>query len=320
MLKTQYTVFVPLLMMWLCFSCAPQKQDGSELIEQTSLVTNGISPKSEALISHTAVRVNSQLLNGAYNLCSGAVIAPNVVLTAAHCVTSQNSNGQIVVLPGKNVTVENAFGSFFQQRVSVERILVHEKYLSQNSCIDQKRCSVERMYSDYGRDIALLKLTSNLPREYRPAVIERDVNQVYQQDLQFAGFGAWILRTSEEDTNQWTEMAVGRILRKQNIQIGDADPSMGSSSDLSHRMTFEGEGSDAALCHGDSGGPIFYERNGRISIVGVSVGYPFTTERNQKEYRCARSGLKQLVATVFATNFTFLSEGVRELAGLSLPQ
>jgi secreted trypsin-like serine protease len=291
MLKAQKSVilslFMSLLMNGLCFSCAPQEQGSSRLVEQTSLITNGVRPSPKALISHTAIRINSQLL------CSGAVIAPNVVLTAAHCVTSQGSNGHFSVLPTKYVSLESAYGSFFGTKILVERILVPEEYLAQKS------------YSDYGRDIALLKLQSDLPQQYRPAVIERDVNQIAQEELQFAGYGGWVASTNEEDTNQVIELAVGRVSQRASIDA--------------YRLEFQSQRGGSALCRGDSGGPVFYEKNGLVYIVGVNAGYEFTTERDHKEYRCARAGIKQFAASVFSSNFTFLSEGFRELTGMPLP-
>jgi tryptase len=324
MYKAKFSALLPLVLTWLCIACAPPEQKelthSGQVVAQDSFVSNGMQPSSKDLISRTTVRVISVFLRGGNNLCTGAVIAPNIILTAAHCVTDQGGNGELATLPAKNVVVENAFGSFLTGTVRVERILVQNAYLTRRSCPDQKNCKDQKTYTDYGRDIALIKLASNLPDDYRPAFIERDMNQVYQQNLLFAGYGAWVSSTYEEDTNASGELAVGRISLKDKIKVGDGDARTESKPGLAHQLQFQSSNSGAALCHGDSGGPVFYEKNGVISIVGVIVGFEFTTAGYQKQYRCARANLKEYASSVFSSNFTFLSEGFRELTGLSLPE
>src|ERR1051325_3591223 len=76
----------------------------SEFEGEFELESEIIGVDTRVLVRNTSAapfRYICNLVNGNFPMCSGTLIAPNVVLTAAHCLHGKNPNNMTVV-PGRD--------------------------------------------------------------------------------------------------------------------------------------------------------------------------------------------------------------------------
>ncbi|MGL5447934.1 MAG: S1 family peptidase, partial [Rhabdaerophilum sp.] len=167
-----------------------------------------------------------------HGACTGTVVARNVVLTAAHCVSGKK---QVVVAYAEN-------GSHVLQRV-VARAL-HPGFSRQSSV------SV---------DIALIRLEGPLPSRLSPLAIDRgESDHAIGASRLIVGYGM---------QREGDEQSAG-TLRSANMQVlprlFPRFMRLGTSADA--------ELSDSAICTGDSGGPVLDRSESPPRIVGVIYG------------------------------------------------
>ena len=102
-------------------------------------------------------------------------------------------------------------------------------------------------------DIALVKFAGGLPEGYRKASMIRSENSIQNgRKVVLAGYGI---------SNAVTKSGAGR-LRKAEVSVINNRPGK------SEMILDQGQGSGA--CHGDSGGPAFIQRNGRLVLAGLT--------------------------------------------------
>jgi len=153
--------------------------------------------------------------------CSASVIAQNIVLTAAHCVSDLNT------LDDTRVYFRDAQGR--KALLEVASISVHPLY--------QTDAARRRMTSI---DLALVRLSKALPSFYASVKLSDSSPIEIGETFRIAGFGV----ASERDTETGGVLRVGNVVArgpKSPIFMWAADPND------------EGLGA----CTGDSGAPIF---------------------------------------------------------------
>jgi secreted trypsin-like serine protease len=180
-------------------------------------------------------------LNGGQELCSGSLIAPNLVLTARHCVAE--------TAPGNVDCTTAVVGATFATRsfgvtTNPNMFASNAKYYSVAEVIqpaDTTFC---------GNDIALLRLTANVPASEAtpaaPVVQHKSFNTSrYDTKVTAVGYGA----TSAANTGAGTR----RIKRAINILCMDGSRTYCTSAQTADFVKPTEMITDPGTCSGDSG-------------------------------------------------------------------
>jgi secreted trypsin-like serine protease len=180
--------------------------------------------------SGDAQRSTVVIVGSGGNICSGAMIAPTVVLTAAHCIRS-----------GATYRVLNS--SSPERYVTANAALNHPKF--DPRAIDAHRATA---------DIALLRLPRPAPgRSPTPVRSLR-----FDQAQSFLVAGGGVSRAdSDEGIGTIREANLSVTGKPGALQVRLADPSG------------RNEKAGLGACTGDSGGPAFQVQDGMTVIVGV---------------------------------------------------
>lgn len=169
-------------------------------------------------------------------LCSGAVIAPDLVLTAAHCVL-QRAAYRIIV-------VDRRFRRFAVRAVAAA---MHPDFVPGTTPRTQP-----------GVDLAIIKLSEPLGPEFQP-LDPGDATEVEPgQYVDLAGFGL----TSERRRGSARVLREARLVSLGTLQVANRVLVM---ADEDHLAETAGSGA----CRGDSGGPILGEDHGNYRLLGI---------------------------------------------------
>lgn len=199
------------------------------------------------------------LLSGGASLCSGALIAPNLVLTARHCVSTLNTGGQL--------TASSVFISNFRPA----EIVVTTKSTIDGNGFRAREVLYPTSNKAKGNDIALIILNSNVPaaeaKPVTPAVQHALFNtKRYSTGMTAIGFGLTGAGNNDSGTR--------RIRSNLSIECMD-----GSTTPCSSIMDPSGEApidanefiSSGGVCSGDSGSSA-YEAKSMAAGAPISMG------------------------------------------------
>lgn len=200
----------------------------------------GLSPSAHAMVGGAPSAENGlgrfvvTVVGSRGNFCSGALIAPDVILTAAHCV------------PAGTTTKIVAYDAQRQpQLLDVRRVATHPNYSSGG--IASHRATA---------DVALLQLAAPMAGKSLAPLGSPRAPIVAGARFTVAGIG--VTRRGDGKSGGTARAAtLAATGRPGSLQIRLVDPATNN--------TREGLGA----CTGDSGGPVFEEQNGRGVIVGV---------------------------------------------------
>lgn len=176
--------------------------------------------------------------DGKTKICTAAPIAPDVLLTAAHCIGA--SAEKTLVLTHVGMSCESGFDVRYNSQKASE-ILKNENYVAISRFQDSKA------------DVGLIFLKEKLPYGYPVYKIADPKDLTEQSELYFFGYGA--IGEGKGGSGLLRKATLPRldfkILENQNkVQV-----------DQTHGM---------GVCHGDSGGPGLVLINGEYQILGVN--------------------------------------------------
>ncbi|MEV6372955.1 trypsin-like serine protease [Micromonospora musae] len=187
--------------------------------------------------------------------CSGTIIAPNKVLTAAHCTA--DGPGTTRVIAG-NDRILDTEGNILNDSGYVAEVA---------STWTHPGWNIAQQYADplnapFLDDVSVLTLKQDLPSEYTPVSLSPQGDQTpYTAGTAatIAGYGSTYDNEAQPDTR----------LRKATVNMrSNADCNRRPSLYYPDRMICAGSGTPAApssdICGGDSGGPLL--------VGGVQVG------------------------------------------------
>ncbi|MCM2283066.1 MAG: trypsin-like serine protease, partial [Bdellovibrionaceae bacterium] len=203
-------------------ACAPAPSALQVVVEAPQIV-NGEDVGENDFVSRATVAVVMARGGKLIGICTGALVAPRLVLTAAHCLEEKPERVIAVFAPET-------------ERVSLDRV---------RTVVDWKT------HPDWGKnkksgegDLALVKLDSPAPADAEFAkILPSSVVLRENDEFVIAGYG--ISKPGNED-----ELSEGRgQLRKAKSKI------LGALS----KNEVVSDGKTSSVCFGDSGGPAYFE-------------------------------------------------------------
>jgi len=195
-------------------------------------ITRGAVARNPNGLRQSVVRVESS--RG--ELCSGAVIAPDLVLTAAHCIDDRAGYRVVVVDRG-----------FRTRTVRAVAAAMHPAFVPGTTPRTQP-----------GVDLAILKLERPLGSDFVP-LDPRHAGRVNGGDpVQIAGFGV----ATEGNKNSARVLRETQLMSLGTLQVANR---VVVAVDAQRRARTTGAGA----CRGDSGGPILRGGPGGYQLVGI---------------------------------------------------
>jgi hypothetical protein len=169
-------------------------------------------------------------------LCSGAVIAPDLVLTAAHCVL-QRANYRVVVMDR----------SFRRYTIKAVAAAMHPEFVAGTTPRNQP-----------GIDLAIIKLEASLGADFLPLDPRYATQVAPGEAVSLAGFGL----TAESQARSARVLRQTRLVTLGTLKVANQVLIMADERKL-------GLTAGAGACRGDSGGPIVRGGPGRYQLLGI---------------------------------------------------
>lgn len=189
--------------------------------------------------SNRVVMLLSEDSSGDVELCTAAPIAPDVLLTAAHCITATASKTKAYTTTS---ALCNSGFNRNQTGIVATAVVVNENYYGvENASL-----------SSIKSDVALVFLSSKLPSNY-PIYKIADSKKQMNSSLYLYGYGAISLNVKSSGILRKAEIQAGRFEIDQTIKEVSIDQTYGKG-----------------VCSGDSGGPGLVYLDGEYQILGVN--------------------------------------------------
>jgi secreted trypsin-like serine protease len=193
-------------------------------------MVGGATPAGNDIARSLVMVVGSR--NNGGSVCTGAALARDLILTAAHYVAP---GATYSVLPAKNAPA-----------LAIKSIQVHPRYDSQSYALNRATA-----------DVALIKLAEALPERFVPVPLENPSPAVAVGDrFTIAGFG---VTAAGSGNGIGLARAASLVATGQpgTLQIRLLDPDA------------KGDRPGLGACTGDSGGPVLRDVDGRLAVIGV---------------------------------------------------
>ena len=230
--------FLGLLSLGFLTSCGQDTTRTSDLDVISGWKVDRTVEERPTFESTVAVTTRSLLQQGK-PFCSGTLIRPQVVMTAAHCLVDDSGKlsrkaSEILVA----FDLELSSGSTTR---SVRRVSAHPYYDAKNAGAAEP--------TGPAHDVGLLFLSSNAPSSHKPISIYK--GQLSTSDAVWvAGFGSSATLFGDGSGT----------LRAASLDISNINSSLRR---IETSNLFRGS------CSGDSGGPLYLRKGGRWYVTGV---------------------------------------------------
>lgn len=193
-------------------------------------VVGGVKSRSADGVRASTLRIETS--RG--ELCSGAVISSELILTAAHCL-----------MTGGSVRVISLDRRFRSRTHAVAAVLPHPTFVPGTTPRTQP-----------GADLALIRVATPLPADIEPLTLGGGLWQ--GETVTMAGFGL----ASEKNKR------TARVLREATL-VNAGNYTTANTVKVAVDTENRGEVPGAGACRGDSGGPVLRGPPGSRDLVGI---------------------------------------------------
>jgi secreted trypsin-like serine protease len=239
---------------------APPAAAGTPRIIGGTTATPGAWP-SAAFIQDTA--------GDSLDSCSGAVIAPNVVLTAAHCVVNEATQ-TIEPLSGLRVYTGSNDWTTAPWSSGVDEISVYP---------DFSETTVGS--SDY--DIAVLELITATKAPVMALATPAETS-LYTAGESVSQVGWGVTSTDPGAAENDSLQQASAVLQSSSTCTADDQVSSGNVFDSGDQVcTLPEAATSQGACFGDSGGPLLVNSNGSWTELGLAI-YTSSCDPSQPDY------------------------------------
>ena len=262
------TVARKALILTFALGCADVRAADEELGSQTGAILNGHPARNSEQWGTVGM-----ILGDAEDewLCTGTLIAPDVIVTAAHCVLDPESSAhakRITVVAGAPDIDDPGKSEVYE----VERVFPHPRAFEGEASSDPTGLG-----GDY--DVALIKTRERITQvEVMPILPAKRLDDALYigAELTIAGYGR-------------------RVVNQLGVSSEDGLHYVGAMHFVrrSEREFLAGSDTDSDTCPGDSGGPVYVELDGKTWLVGA-------TSRGRDDFEtwdCGKGGIYTLLSS-----------------------
>ncbi|MFP5519478.1 MAG: S1 family peptidase [Bdellovibrionia bacterium] len=269
MFLKSFALVVSLLFLFL--GCSQQISQ-MRFTKPSDKIMGGSQVPPQDFTAQSTVGIYDHLEQG---ICTGTLIAPNIVLTAAHCLSSRPKNMRIIFHENIDDTLnarEPDIKEAFVRKVSEYRI--HPNYAPQQ---DQEKYDLN--------DIGLIRFQGSIPEGFKPVEFLKNTN-VLQKGMwvTVAGYGVTKVEAREIDPKNYPDfeesLKYGLVIcfdtrNTDCIELhmeGDGTllKAQAQISKIHHSEFSLDETKGQGTCSGDSGGPAYIKIGDKILVAGVT--------------------------------------------------
>ena len=266
-------------------SCAipvrPTHSSEVKVVNGQKIVSNDITPGANASVS-----IASKAGNGFSYFCSASIIGSKWVLTAQHCLEGRSSGDTYVIF------ADDINQAKFQSRIqwrAIEVIFRAPGHLPPNQAEHEWHPELKpggRFQIRLKADLALIKITEEIPPGYSPARIPKQQNLNNGDELHFIGYGSSSPNFLGGGTRRTTKLRFTGQSFDGGLVSGVA----------THVLLLEKTITGEYICRGDSGGGAFRKLGETLFLVGVN-SYTKGSNKPGAEYYDCEAGLAHVFYT-----------------------